>query len=307
MKLAGLHPDEQRRLQSLRSSGLLNSGKEERFDRLTRLARSLYNLPVASISLVGRSPAYQVLCRSRCGHGARDISFCAHTILQTDPLIVNDMQQDERFHDNPLVIEAPFIRFYAGYPVQLPDGATVGSFCLMDHQPRSFSAHEMQILSDLAAIVEDEFKVLDAATSDELTGLFNRRGFLTLAEYALLTAQRRHEPVSLAFVDLDRFKHINDTWGHEEGDCALIAIADLMKAAFRESDILARQGDELSFCSPIPAATMPRRRWRRSATTWRVSTSRRPIPGSWRSPGAASNTIPPAILVSTRWWPPLTA
>lgn len=102
-----------------------------------------------------------------------------------------------------------------------------------------------KILSDLAAIVEDEFKVLDAATSDELTGLFNRRGFLTLAEYALLTAQRRHEPVSLAFVDLDRFKHINDTWGHEEGDRALIAIADLMKAAFRESDILARQGGRI--------------------------------------------------------------
>lgn len=243
MKLAGLHPDEQRRLQSLRSSGLLNSGKEERFDRLTRLARSLYNLPVASISLVGEDLLHIKSCAGLdVDTVPRDISFCAHTILQTDPLIVNDMQQDERFHDNPLVIEAPFIRFYAGYPVQLPDGATVGSFCLMDHQPRSFSAHEMQILSDLAAIVEDEFKVLDAATSDELTGLFNRRGFLTLAEYALLTAQRRHEPVSLAFVDLDRFKHINDTWGHEEGDRALIAIADLMKAAFRESDILARQG-----------------------------------------------------------------
>ena len=184
MKLAGLHPDEQRRLQSLRSSGLLNSGKEERFDRLTRLARSLYNLPVASISLVGEDLLHIKSCAGLdVDTVPRDISFCAHTILQTDPLIVNDMQQDERFHDNPLVIEAPFIRFYAGYPVQLPDGATVGSFCLMDHQPRSFSAHEMQILSDLAAIVEDEFKVLDAATSDELTGLFNRRGFLTLAEY----------------------------------------------------------------------------------------------------------------------------
>lgn len=309
MKLAGLHPDEQRRLQSLRSSGLLNSGKEERFDRLTRLARSLYNLPVASISLVGEDLLHIKSCAGLdVDTVPRDISFCAHTILQTDPLIVNDMQQDERFHDNPLVIEAPFIRFYAGYPVQLPDGATVGSFCLMDHQPRSFSAHEMQILSDLAAIVEDEFKVLDAATSDELTGLFNRRGFLTLAEYALLTAQRRHEPVSLAFVDLDRFKHINDTWGHEEGDRALIAIADLMKAAFRESDILARQGAmSLLFCSPIPAATMPRRQWRRSATTWRVSTSRRLTPGSWRSPGAASSTIPPTTPVSTRWWPPLTA
>lgn len=65
---------------------------------------------------------------------------------------------------NPLVTEAPFIRFYAGYPVQLPDGATVGAFCLMDHKPRAFSVHEIQILSDLAAIVEDEFKVLDAAT-----------------------------------------------------------------------------------------------------------------------------------------------
>ncbi len=310
MKLAGLHPDEQRRLQSLRSSGLLNSGKEERFDRLTRLARSL------CITCRWRPSVWwgEDLLHIKSCAGLdvdtvpRDISFCAHTILQTDPLIVNDMQQDERFHDNPLVIEAPFIRFYAGYPVQLPDGATVGSFCLMDHQPRSFSAHEMQILSDLAAIVEDEFKVLDAATSDELTGLFNRRGFLTLAEYALLTAQRRHEPVSLAFVDLDRFKHINDTWGHEEGDRALIAIADLMKAAFRESDILARQGGRIYHS--VRQYQPPRCRdgdGDAPATTWRVSTSRRPIPGSWRSPGAASNMIPPAIPVSTRWWPPLTA
>ncbi|VEB00346.1 diguanylate cyclase [Klebsiella pneumoniae] len=172
MKLAGLHPDEQRRLQSLRSSGLLNSGKEERFDRLTRLARSLYNLPVASISLVGEeSPAYQspvpVSMWTRCReifHFA-PIPFCKPTRLSS-----TTCSRTSAFTITRLVIEAPFIRFYAGYPVQLPDGATVGSFCLMDHQPRSFSAHEMQILSDLAAIVEDEFKVLDAATSDELTG-----------------------------------------------------------------------------------------------------------------------------------------
>lgn len=218
MKLAGPHPDELRRLQSLRASGLLNSGKEERFDRLTRLARTLYDLPVASISLVGENTLHVKSCAGLdVDTLPRDITFCAHTILQTDPLIVNDLQQDMRFHDNPLVTEAPFIRFYAGYPVQLPDGATVGSFCLMDHKPRAFSGHEIQILSDLAAIVEDEFKVLDAATADELTGLFNRRGFLSLAEYALLTARRRSEPASLVFIDLDRFKLINDTWGHEQG------------------------------------------------------------------------------------------
>ncbi|MFH7126046.1 GAF domain-containing protein [Klebsiella pneumoniae] len=184
MKLAGLHPDEQRRLQSLRSSGLLNSVKEERFDRLTRLARSLHNLPVASISLVGEDLLHIKSCAGLdVDTVPRDISFCAHTILcKPTRLSSTTCSRTSALHDNPLVIEAPFIRFYAGYPVQLPDGATVGSFCLMDHQPRSFSAHEMQILSDLAAIVEDEFKVLDAATSDELTGLFNRRGFLTLAE-----------------------------------------------------------------------------------------------------------------------------
>ena len=166
MKLAGLHPDELRRLQSLRASGLLNSGKEERFDRLTRLARTLYDLPVASVSLVGENTLHVKSCAGlEVDTLPRDITFCAHTILQTDPLIVNDLQQDLRFHDNPLVTEAPFIRFYAGYPVQLPDGATVGAFCLMDHKPRAFSVHEIQILSDLAAIVEDEFKVLDAATA----------------------------------------------------------------------------------------------------------------------------------------------
>ena len=99
-------------------------------------------------------------------------------------------------------------------------------------------------MSDLAAIVEDEFKVLDAATADELTGLFNRRGFLSLAEYALLTARRRSEPASLVFIDLDRFKLINDTWGHEQGDKALTAIADVMKSTFRESDLIARQGGD---------------------------------------------------------------
>ena len=245
MKLAGPHPDELRRLQSLRASGLLNSGKEERFDRLTRLARTLYDLPVASISLVGENTLHVKSCAGLdVDTLPRDITFCAHTILQTDPLIVNDLQQDMRFHDSPLVTEAPFIRFYAGYPVQLPDGATVGSFCLMDHKPRAFSGHEIQILSDLAAIVEDEFKVLDAATADELTGLFNRRGFLSLAEYALLTARRRSEPASLVFIDLDRFKLINDTWGHEQGDKALTAIADVMKSTFRESDLIARQGGD---------------------------------------------------------------
>jgi hypothetical protein len=79
LKLAGLHPDELRRLQSLRASGLLNSGKEERFDRLTRLARTLYDLPVASVSLVGENTLHVKSCAGlEVDTLPRDITFCAY-------------------------------------------------------------------------------------------------------------------------------------------------------------------------------------------------------------------------------------
>lgn len=237
--------NETERLASLRESGLLEAENRQAYDRLTRLAKRLFNVPVAMVNLIDERAQIEL---SVDGPGPytlpRHVSVCAHTILSHEPLVVADTHNDMRFVDNPLVTTQPGIRFYAGIPLRLPDGATVGSLCVVDHTPREFSAADIAALSDLAALAEDEFAATSAATTDELTGLFNRRGFNQFAAFALSGARRRAEPLTLAWIDLDRFKQINDRYGHEEGDAALKAMASLLRSSFREADLLVRYGGD---------------------------------------------------------------
>lgn len=222
MKTPAIPIDEEKRLASLRESGLLDTGTSERFDRLTRLAKRLFNVPIALVTLVGEKTLHFKTSDGAAHENLpRHLSFCGHTILSATPLIINDAGCDERFCDNPLVTGESHLRFYAGYPLRLPDGALVGSFCLLDRNPRGFSSAEVDILKDFALIVENEFAVMSAATTDELTGLFNRRAFDNLVKFAIKSARRRAEPLALAWLDLDGFKQINDNWGHNEGDEAL--------------------------------------------------------------------------------------
>lgn len=237
--------NEAQRLTSLRESGILDAGEPARFDRLTRLARHLFDVPMAMVSLVDAESLVFKSCNGlRYATLPRQISFCGHVILSDRPLVVPDTTQDPRFRDNPLVTGEPHIRFYAGYPLRLPDGAMVGAFCLLDHDVRSFSDEEQALLHDLAAIVEDEFQTISEATTDALTGLFNRRGFEHLAKFAIASAERQAEPLTLGWLDLDKFKQINDRFGHAEGDCALREMARLLTQAFRDTDLLVRHGGD---------------------------------------------------------------
>ena len=245
MKTPALPENEAKRLASLHDSGLLEGGKTERLDRLTRLAKRLFHVPAALITLVDEDSLH---FKSSDGFPnevlPRKFSFCGHAILCKEPMVIEDASLDERFSDNPLVTGDAHLRFYAGHPLRLPDGAVVGSFCLVDQQARVFNATELDSLKDFARIVEDEFAVMSAATTDELTGLFNRRGFDNLAKFAIVGARRRAEPLSLAWIDLDNFKQINDTFGHGEGDEALKALASVMTASLREADLRVRYGGD---------------------------------------------------------------
>jgi diguanylate cyclase (GGDEF)-like protein len=87
-------------------------------------------------------------------------------------------------------------------------------------------------------------KIQSMAVTDELTGLYNRRGFITLAEKQLKIVERTKKKILLTFIDLDDMKHINDIWGHEEGDKALIGATKVLKQTFRDSDIIARVGGD---------------------------------------------------------------
>lgn len=245
MKSPEYPANEPQRLHALRESGILDTGEPARFDRLTRLARRLFNVPMAMVSLVDDESLVFKSCNGlRYMNTPRHISFCGHAILSEAPFIVEDARADARFDDNPLVTGEPHIRFYAGFPLRLPDGSVVGAFCLLDTQPRALNPDEMALLRDLAAIVEDEFQAISEATTDALTGLFNRRGFEQLANFAIASAHRRAEPLTLGWLDLDKFKEINDRYGHGEGDIALREMARLLVAAFRDTDLLVRHGGD---------------------------------------------------------------
>ena len=161
MQTPKLPHDEAQRLQALRALNLLDTPAEERFDRLTRLAKAFFNVPIALVSLVDE---HRQWFKSRQGvdvcQTGRDISFCGHAILGEDIFTVRDAREDPRFADNPLVTNAPNIRFYAGAPLHSSEGYRLGTLCLIDSQPRSLSEQEREVLRELADCVERELNLL---------------------------------------------------------------------------------------------------------------------------------------------------
>jgi hypothetical protein len=119
--------------------------------------------------------------------------------------------------DNPLVAGQPGVRFYAGIPLRLRDGASVGSLCLIDYAPREFSAADLSVLGDLGALVEDEFAAISAATTDELTGLLTVAGLISSCGFTLSVARRRAEPLTLGWLDLDRSRRLTIATGMKRG------------------------------------------------------------------------------------------
>ncbi len=236
---------EQQRLDGLRRLAILDTTAEERFDRITRMARNMFEVPISLISLVDEERQW---FKSRCGLDAqetpRDISFCGHAILGEGIFVVEDATRDPRFADNPLVLGAPHIRFYAGCPLHIAGGYKVGTLCLIDHKPRHLDERQQSLLTDLAGMVEHELAAIQLAILDELTGITNRRGFVMLGQKCLQLSHRQGREASLLFLDLNRFKEINDSLGHEVGDDALRQMARLLCKVFRNADIFARLGGD---------------------------------------------------------------
>ena len=148
--------DEERRIELLHQLKILDTPPEERFDRLTRLAASIFDVPMALISLVDRERQW---FKSNYGlkvrETSRETSFCAHAVSARSMLIVPDTFQDPRFSDNPLVSGSHRVRFYAGYPLFVDD-CCVGTLCILDYRPRQLDRPAVGLLRDLAALAEGE-------------------------------------------------------------------------------------------------------------------------------------------------------
>ena len=113
-----------------------------------------------------------------------------------------------------------------------------------DFIKKPFTMHEMMLRIRHVHLQE---RLREMSNSDELTGLYNRRGFYAIAQQQLKVANRAKGEVALLFADMDKFKSINDQWGHQKGDEALVAMSNILKQTFRESDLIARiSGDEFA-------------------------------------------------------------
>jgi diguanylate cyclase (GGDEF)-like protein len=235
---------------------------EERFERLTRLARRAFNVPVAAVTLINAEKQW---FKSINGWIKNELpieaSLCTLTLQAGKMTVIEDTTQDPRTQKHPLVVEPPNFRFYAGQPLYDENNAIIGTFCLFDVRSRAFSETDRQTLTDIATMSQREFladELRDAHTAlttklgvarreammDHLTRLWNSRGASVLLKAAFDSADRNGTEFAVALLDLDNFKQINDTHGHQVGDEVLRRVASLLVSSVRGSDAICRVGGD---------------------------------------------------------------
>jgi GAF domain-containing protein len=148
---APLPKNEVKRIEILWKYDVLDTVPEKAFDELTSLAAYICEAPIALITLVDENRQW---FKSKVGislrETSRDISMCAHAILQKEIMIVPDATKDRRFKDNPFVVSEPKIRFYAGAPLLSSSGHALGTLCVIDTVPRELTGDQKKALSVLS-------------------------------------------------------------------------------------------------------------------------------------------------------------
>lgn len=244
--------DEPARLRALGRLDVLDTPREDAFERLTMLVRTVLDVPISAVSLVDRDRQWfksiQGLPEPQT---PRDIAFCAHTIMAREPMIIPDAFLDPRFATNPLVTAAPGIRSYAGVPLSSPDGYNLGSLCAIDTRVRVFSDAQVALLSEFGALAVDQLELRMRAQRDHVTGIMTRRAFSDGVQAEIDRNARHNHPCSLVVFDIDHFKAINDQFGHPTGDDVLRSTAQACRRILRSSDLFGRVGgEEFAICLP---------------------------------------------------------
>ncbi|MGN5516086.1 diguanylate cyclase, partial [Xanthomonas hortorum pv. gardneri] len=276
-----LPDNEAERLAALRQYEVLDSPPERAFDDLTMIASTLCETQMAAVVLVDEDRQwFKSAHGAPRGEAPRDISFCAHAILRPDEvLMVDDTLLDPRFHDNPMVTGTSAVRFYAGAPLVTSEGMALGSLCVFDQSPthlRDEQRNALQALSRQASYLlelrlagkrlrqqlhEREWyeqqmagyyaqmdalnaDLVEQTRTDPLTGLPNRRAFAAALAAATEQTRAAGQPLSVALLDVDHFKTVNDVHGHDQGDVVLRELSALLRAHVAGAGTIARYGGE---------------------------------------------------------------
>jgi GAF domain-containing protein len=183
---ARIPENEAQRLAALRDYHILDTAAEQTYDDITALAAYICEVPIAVISLVDESRQW-----FKSKHGLtevetpRDVAFCAHAILQTEPMIVQDALKDTRFADSALVTRSPHIRFYAGFPLATPEGLALGMLCAIDRKPRQLTTEQHHAMQALARQVMAllELRRVSAGLAEALEKVKTLSGLLPICAW----------------------------------------------------------------------------------------------------------------------------
>lgn len=256
--------DELARLAALQSYGILDTPREDAFDEITRMAARFFSMPIAIVSLVDNDRVW-----FKSAHGLGDLrqvdrgpGLCASAIMGSECYIANDLREDPNSMTNLLVAAEKGLRFYAAAPLRTSNGHNLGTFCVLDVEPRQFSSEDAADLQGFAGLVMSQLDhvlasrelaeqastiasqrlgLSRAASHDALTGLHNRRAALAFFD----ELQREIDAgymASILVLDIDNFKSINVTYGHRIGDRVLAELAARLKSMVRASDHVVRYG-----------------------------------------------------------------
>ena len=243
--------DETQRVAALHALNVLDSPREERFDRITRTASRLFGVPIALVSLVDENRQWFKSCLGLdLEQTDRSWSFCAHALLGDEPLVIPDTHADERFANNPLVTGDPYVRFYVGHLLRTPGGYKVGTLCLIDREPRSFGAADLAALADLASWAESELNgqevsrslVVQRQSEAQVRAVFDA----TSEAIALCGPDGALRSINRQFTNI---------FGLEPGDVLgrdLRQLEDLSRTIFDDPDAFLTLADEAVAAMPSP-------------------------------------------------------
>ncbi|MEI5639328.1 MULTISPECIES: sensor domain-containing diguanylate cyclase [unclassified Pseudoalteromonas] len=230
----------------------------ERWQKLVNSVASLFNSPVAFINQASHK-GIEVLIASELptthyspgGSASMDINVYCHTVVKNNsPLYVQNAASVDAWQNNPELTEDNYVS-YLGYPIHWPDGKCFGTLCVMDTAPTNYKKQFFDILEVLRDVIsgdlahlykESELKI--ESRLDPLTNIYNRRGFEEAFEPLQQLSSKLNRKAQLIFIDLNNFKLINDTLGHEAGDQVLKRFANILRSCTRKTDLLCRWGGD---------------------------------------------------------------
>lgn len=234
--------DEGARLRALNDLGLLNSAPSESFDRITRMASQVFNAPIAAVSLTDMDRQW---FKSRVGCGTeipRDKAPCAEVTRLGDLLVVSDLSADTRFQGGTLDLAG--VRFYAGAPLTTRDGFTLGAMCVLDTMPRTITAEQAKVLTDLAAMVMSQIELQHAlGRIDPASGLPNRNQFADdFADMTRDNAGEERVAMLVDFIDPSQLNRALRIFGPSHLDVMVKDAADTIKAELAANTTLYHVG-----------------------------------------------------------------